>query len=174
LLPIKTLKDYCSFARQYKQVITSETTRSILFQICWTLAILQNKWPGFHYSSNVNFADTIRLYNYSNARCFRILQNDTTFCIPSQMPLVIFTQLQNSKWGVEEALFDSKHDIKSVLTSMLEWSEDESLESMAPVKDLMEDLENAPNMYDVVFAETFNDYLSLKLDTVSRAQVFSL
>ena len=75
--------------------ITSEELMAIVFQLVWTLAALQNLFPGFQHNS---LATSVRIYQYDGARCYKIsdqdssgkhLANDTAFYIRKFLPLPV-------------------------------------------------------------------------------------
>lgn len=70
--------------------LTDIQVRGILFQIVWTLAVLQKEFDGFQHNS---LASSIRLVRFGKTRCFRVVGNGSgfTFCIPPSVPLPIIT-----------------------------------------------------------------------------------
>ena len=78
--------------------ITSEEIMAILFQLIWTLAVLQKEFPGYQH----NFlASNVRLYTYGGVRCYRISGGSgsyggTSYYVRKFMPLPVIINWKTS------------------------------------------------------------------------------
>lgn len=103
--------------------LTEEQVKGILFQIVWTLAVLQREFEGFQHNS---LARSIRLVRFGKTRCFRVSGSGQgfTFCIPASVPLPVITHFATAN-ALSEPLpvrasgsFDDQTDLVSVLDVM--------------------------------------------------------
>jgi hypothetical protein len=173
---VRTLAEY---AKANTDRINSEATRSILFQLIWTLAILQKRWPGFQHN---DFASSVQLKAYGGGRTFRIIKDSVTFCIPEDMPLPIITKFTSANGLAEDShlryrksgKFDALADVKAILRVLLTKT-NRSSDSMSPavqLETLIGQDENAtPAM--LLYSDVFADFSEL-IDTMARAQVYEV
>jgi hypothetical protein len=82
--------------------ITSEELMAIVLQLVWTLAVLQNIFPGYQHNS---LATSVRIYQYDGARCYKIrdhdggdrhIANSTSFYVRKFLPLPIIVYWKTS------------------------------------------------------------------------------
>jgi hypothetical protein len=82
--------------------ITSEELMAIVLQLVWTLAALQNLFPGYQHNS---LSTSVRLYQYDGARCYKIrdqdaggrhIANDTSFYVRKFLPLPVIVYWNTS------------------------------------------------------------------------------
>ena len=116
----ETLEDV-SFA---SAKLTEEQVKGILFQIVWTLAVLQKEFQGFQHNT---LSKSIRLVRFGKTRCYRVTGGSgsgVTFCIPPSVPLPIVTQFATAN-GLAAPLplrpsgtFDDQADLVDVLDVM--------------------------------------------------------
>ena len=177
---IKTLEDYVNSAVLYPTLITAETTRALLFQIVWTLAVLQKEWSGYQHN---DLFKNIRVVRYAQARCFRIVATDSQFCIPQNMPLPVFTGFGRSnglasdtwlKRREEDIGCGACQDLEQVLQKMLT-PVTSTLPSFEPAKELLEEIKSEaceclPKT--LLFANVFHEYTE-SIASMARAQVDS-
>jgi hypothetical protein len=107
--------------------LTEEQVKGILFQIVWTLAVLQKEFDGFQHNT---LAKSIRLVRFGKTRCYRVTGTGGgfTFCIPPSVPLPIITQFATAN-GLEAPLplrpsgtFDNQADLIGVLDVMTKYT----------------------------------------------------
>jgi hypothetical protein len=105
---------------------------AIVFQLVWTLAALQNLFPGFQHNS---IAASVRIYQYDGARCYKIrdqdgggrhLANDSAFYIRKFLPLPVIVYWKTSNCLVRniDVPYRSEpsrtgKDLNELLTAML-------------------------------------------------------
>jgi hypothetical protein len=103
--------------------LTEEQVKGILFQIVWTLAVLQKEFDGFQHNT---LAQSIRLVRFGKTRCYRVTGTGGgfTFCIPPSVPLPVITQFATAN-GLAPPLplrasesFDNQSDLVQVLDVM--------------------------------------------------------
>jgi hypothetical protein len=73
------------------EYISSEEIMAIIFQLVWTLAVLQKEFPGYQHNS---IASSVRLFKYGAARCYKVGQ--TAYYIPNFMPLPVIVDWRTS------------------------------------------------------------------------------
>ena len=102
--------------------LTEEQVKGILFQIVWTLAVLQREFEGFQHNS---LARSIRLVRFGKTRCFRVVGTGGgfTFCIPPSVPLPVITHFATANalappLPVRTSGFDEQADLVDVLDVM--------------------------------------------------------
>ena len=132
-----TLEDLTSASKKdYEDdgYISSQELMSIIFQIIWTLGVLQDKFPGYQHNS---LSKSIRLYNYGASRCYKIrdrdgsgrhVANGTAFYIRKFLPLPVIVSWNTSNCLVKniDVPFRSDtsrpmQDLNEVLKAILEY-----------------------------------------------------
>lgn len=91
--------------------VSKEEVLAIVFQIIWTLAVLQTKFSGYQHNS---LPENIRLYSYGSARCYKIrdniggthISNGTAYYIDRFLPLPVIV-----KWKTSTCLLEKNSDI---------------------------------------------------------------
>jgi hypothetical protein len=114
--------------------ISPQDLMCIVFQIIWTLGVLQDKFPGYQHNS---LSKSIRLYSYGASRCYKIrdrdgsgghVANGTAFYIRKFLPLPVIVSWNTSNCLVRniDVPFRSdgskpSQDLNDVLKTILEF-----------------------------------------------------
>jgi hypothetical protein len=140
---------------EYSAKATDEEVLAVLFQLIWTIAVLQLLYPGFQHNS---LAKSIKLVKYPKHRCYRVASSSYVFHISSDVPLPVISSfdtctsfMENSKIPQrKEKIFDPKYDTLEICRVVSD---------KAVGKELMEICENT-NIQNVLFHELFDSFLS--------------
>lgn len=135
---------------------TEEEVLTVLFQIIWTMAVLQSFYKGFQHN---NLAESIRFVKYPKQRCFRLgTSKSFLFTIEHTMPLpviVSFDSCSSLEEGVKvpqrtEESFDSNKDILDVCEKFRHCSVGEEIYELC----------KSTNLQNILFHEVFDPFLS--------------
>jgi hypothetical protein len=139
--------------------LTDIQVRGILFQIVWTLAVLQKEFEGFQHNT---LATSIRLVRFGKTRCFRVKGTDGgfTFCIPPSVPLPIVTH-----FGTANALaaplpvrptadVDDQKDLMDVLKVMTKYTF--GVDAFQVARDLQKECETNCRPARIVIESSFD------------------
>ena len=130
--------------------------KGILFQITWTLAVLQKEYEGFQHN---NLSSSIRLVRFGKTRCYKVVGTGGgfTFCIPSSVPLPVITNFATANCLLAESgvprrkndSFDAGSDLRDVLQILTQNTL--GVEAFAPAFELQKSCDAFCNPSRLVF-----------------------
>jgi hypothetical protein len=145
--------------QEFVKTAKDEELRGVLFQIVWTLAVLQRTFPGFQHH---DLPKSIRLVSFPKSRSFRVggMRGGYTFVIPSTIPLPVIEKCD---------MCDALEPPLPVRSSSTPSSDLQDVLDVFSAVSLS--IQNDIPIQDLLFTETFDDFLSKGVSSTAVAHI---